>query len=56
MKKQFNRMRQLANQTVGRWVFVLTTRIVASECHTFILWQADAAVAARNLSIFRVVL
>uniref|UniRef100_A0A7N6F7I3 Rho GTPase-activating protein 17 n=1 Tax=Anabas testudineus TaxID=64144 RepID=A0A7N6F7I3_ANATE len=25
MKKQFNRMKQLANQTVGRWVFVLTT-------------------------------
>uniref|UniRef100_A0A4W6DT30 Rho GTPase activating protein 17b n=1 Tax=Lates calcarifer TaxID=8187 RepID=A0A4W6DT30_LATCA len=25
MKKQFNRMRQLANQTVGRWVFILTT-------------------------------
>lgn len=49
MKKQFNRMKQLANQTVGRWVFILLLRVgVTYFCRgrlllLFMIWHCDVS-------------
>lgn len=41
MKKQFNRMRQLASQNLGRSVFSFSSRAVAACCHVSTLLAFD---------------
>lgn len=38
MKKQFNRMRQLANQTVGRWAAMILNTIVLHHDEVYLLF------------------